>query len=119
MIEALAVMLNNYFHDLAVAFLFASTLMAWVVLKQWPGIPSPAVVKLLQRVAWWSLAWVMVGGWVRAWFYREYEWLEKAGTAQVPALVVKHLLLVALTILGLVGVIRLARLKPDESGRSS
>ena len=40
MIEALAVMLNNYFHDLAVAFLFASSMLAWVVLKQWPGEPS-------------------------------------------------------------------------------
>lgn len=114
MIEALAVMLNNYFHDLAVAFLFASSQMAHVVLRHWPGPPPPALVRLLRRVAWGCLAWVIVGGWVRAWFYREYEWVPRAGTAQVPALVAKHVLLVALTIWGLSGVVRLPR--PSRKG---
>jgi hypothetical protein len=109
MIQALVVMLNNYFHDLAVAFLFASSVMAHVVLRQWPGRPSPQVVGLLRKVAWGSLVWVVVGGAVRAWFYREYEWLPRAGTAQVPALMVKHLLMFGLTVWGLVGVIKLGR----------
>jgi hypothetical protein len=107
MIEALAVMMNSYFHDLAVAFLFASCLMARITLRHWPGSPPPALVSLLQRVAWGSLAWVIVGGAVRAWFFREYEWLPRAGSAQVPALVVKHVFLVALTVWGLAGVLRL------------
>ena len=114
MIEALAVMLNNYFHDLAVAFLFASSLMAHLTLRHWPGTPSRRLVDTLRRIAWASLAWVMVGGAVRAWFYQEYEWLPKAGTAQVPALAVKHVLLVALTVWGLVGVVRLSRLRGEE-----
>ena len=114
MIEALVVMLNNYFHDLAVAFLFASCLMSHVVLRHWPGSPSPRLLRILRRVAWGSLAWVMIGGAVRAWFYQEYEWLPKAGTAQVPALAVKHVLLVALTVWGLVGVVRLGRLNDRE-----
>jgi hypothetical protein len=109
MAEAIAVMLNNYFHDLAVAFLFASTLLAHVVLRHWPGAPGAAVVRLLSRVAWGSLAWVLVGGAVRAWFYREFEWLPRAGTAQIPALAIKHLLLFALTAWGLAGVVRLRR----------
>ena len=106
MIEALLVMMNNYFHDLAVAFLFASCLMAHVTLRRWPEAPEPFVT-VLRRVAWGSLAWVIVGGAVRAFFYQEYEWLPKAGTAQVPALAVKHVFLVALTVWGLIGVIRL------------
>jgi hypothetical protein len=108
-IEALLVTMNNYFHDLAVAFLWASSLLAWVVLRHWPGEPSVRVVTLLRRIAWGSFAWVLVGGAVRAWFFREYEWLPKAGTAQVPALAVKHLLLFALTAWGLAGVVRLGR----------
>jgi hypothetical protein len=115
--EALLVMMNNYFHDLAVAFLFASSVMAWVVIRHWPGRPSEEVVRLLRRVAWGSLAWVLLGGVVRVWFYREYEWLPKAGTAQVPALMVKHVLLVALTIWGLVGVVRLGRLASEGGAR--
>ncbi len=113
MIEALAVMLNNYFHDLAVAFLFASCLMARIVLRHGSGTPPRRLVEILRRVAWGSLAWVLVGGAIRAWFYQEYEWLPKAGTAQVPALVVKHLFLVALTAWGLLGVIRLPRVRTD------
>lgn len=109
MSEALLVMLNNYFHDLAVAFLFASTLLAHVVLGHWPGPPLPRVVKILQRIAWGSLAWVLVGGGIRAWFYQEYEWLPQAGRAQIPALVAKHVLLAILTIWGLIGVVRLRR----------
>ena len=107
MLEAVFVMLNNYFHDLAVAFLFASSLMAHLVVREWPGKPTPRLVRVLSRVAWVSLAWVLLGGVVRVIFYKEYEWLPKAGTAQVPALMVKHIVLVGLTVWGLIGVVRL------------
>lgn len=114
MIEAILVMMNNYFHDLAVAFLFASSLLAWVVLNHWPGRPSAQVAEILSRVAWWSLAWVLVGGAVRAWFYREYEWLPRAGAGQIPALAAKHVLLFTVTALGLVAVVRLRRRIRDQ-----
>ena len=66
--------------------------------------------------------WVLFGGVVRVWFYREYEWIPRAGTAQVYALGVKHLFMFAITIWGFVGVLRLRRLmwKGDGSeGRGS
>lgn len=109
MIEALLVMLNNYFHDLAVAFLFASSLMAHLVVGEWPGRPSARLAAILQRVAWGSLVWVLLGGVVRIIFYKEYEWLPKAGTAQIPALMGKHVVMVTLTVWGLIGVLRLKR----------
>ena len=109
MTEAVLVMLNNYFHDLSVAFLWASSLMAHLVLRHWPGKPSQEVAKILTRIAWGSLAWVMIGGAIRAYYYMDYEWLPKAGTAQIPALAVKHVLLFGLTAWGLVGVVRLRR----------
>jgi hypothetical protein len=110
MTEALIVMMNNYFHDLAVAFLWASSLLAHIVVREWPGRPSERVAKLLQRVAWGSLAWVLLGGVVRVWFYKEYEWAPRAGTAQVYALGVKHVVMFGLTVWGLAGVLRLKRL---------
>jgi len=113
MTEALFVMLNNYFHDLAVAFLFASSLMAHLVVRELQNRPSTRLVRALRRVAWGSLAWVMLGGIVRVIFYREYEWLPKAGTAQIPALMVKHVVMVALTLWGLIGVIKLQRKYPE------
>ena len=115
MIEALFVMLNNYFHDLAVAFLFASSLMAHLVVREWPGRPSERLLRSLRRVAWGSLAWVLLGGIVRSIFYKEYEWMPKAGTAQVPALMVKHVFLVALTVWGLINVVKLQRKFPVRS----
>jgi len=118
MVEALVVMLNNYFHDLAVAFLFASTLMAHLVVRYWPGRPSERLARILMRVAWGSLIWVLLGGVVRVIFYKEYEWLPKAGTAQVPALMVKHVIMVGLTAYGLLGVLRLrARLSGTSDRR--
>jgi hypothetical protein len=120
--EALIVMMNNYLHDLAVAFLFASALLAHIVVREWPGRPSERVARLLQRVAWGSLAWVILGGVVRVWFYKEYEWVPRAGTAQVYALGVKHVIMVGLTVWGLAGVLRLRhRLSVDagSSGRGS
>jgi hypothetical protein len=106
-IEALFVMMNSYFHDLSVAFLWASSLMAHLLLRHWTGKPPARLVRTLRRVAWGSLVWVIVGGAVRAWYFQEYEWSPRAGTAQIPALAVKHVLLFALTAWGLVGVVRL------------
>ena len=115
MIEAVVVMLNNYFHDLAVAFLFASTILAHVVLRYWPGRPSEQLATVLSRIAWGSLAWVLLGGVVRVIFYKEYEWLPKAGTAQVSALMAKHVVMVTLTVWGLIGVLRLKRRMQDSN----
>lgn len=114
MIEALLVTLNNYFHDLAVAFLWASSLMAHLVVRHWPGTPSRRLARTLMGVAWGSLAWVLVGGAVRAWYFREYEWVPRAGAAQIPVLAVKHVLLFALTVWGLAGVLQLRRLLRHE-----
>jgi hypothetical protein len=109
MIEAVLVMLNNYFHDLSVAFMWASSLMAHLVLRHWPGEPSKELSSILIKIAWGSLAWVLVGGAIRAWFFMEYEWMPKAGTLQIPALGVKHVLLFGLTVWGFMGVLKLRR----------
>jgi len=119
MTEAILVMLNNYFHDLAVAFLFASSLMAHLVVRYWPGPLSPRLARILMRVAWGSLIWVLLGGVVRVIFYYEYEWLPKAGTAQIPALMAKHVVMVSLTIWGMIGVLRLKRRISDGQDGSN
>ena len=114
MTEAIFVMMNNYFHDLAVAFMWASSLMAHLVLRHWPGRPSEQLSRTLMRIAWGSLAWVSVGGAIRGWFYMDYEWLPAAGRDQIPALGVKHVLLFALTAWGLAAIVRLRRRLREE-----
>jgi hypothetical protein len=101
------VMLNNYFHDLAVAFLFASMLLGWLLSRR--GVLSPAVWRGLNRWSRASLAWVLIGGVIRAVNYRQYEWLEAVGRAQVPALVLKHFLLAGLVAVGLYLQLRIGR----------
>jgi hypothetical protein len=117
--QALFVMLNNYFHDLAVAFLFASTLLAHLCVREWPQRPPQRLLVTLNRVAIGSLIWIAIGGAVRAWFYRDYEWAPRAGTAQVPALGAKHVLLVAVTAWGLWGLVRLNRLVKTAPEKAS
>jgi hypothetical protein len=53
---------------------------------------------------------------VRGLTYREYEWAEAAGRDQVAALVVKHVVLVALVLAGCVFLYRLQRLGRDTEG---
>ena len=117
MTEALLVMLNNFFHDLAVAFLFASSLVAHLVLRTLPGKPPERLATALSRIAWGSLIWVLVGGAVRTWFFMQYEYLPQAGAGLVPMLIAKHVVLIGVTVLGLVAVVRLRlRLKrPDDA----
>ena len=100
------VMVSNYFHDLAVALLASNILVVWYLGRLMAKEPSRGAVlrytlRKLSRVTYGALAFVLVGGAVRAWFFMDYEWNPAVGRGQVAALVVKHILLVTLTIVGL------------------
>lgn len=103
---AVLVMLNNYMHDLMTALFAVSAIAAWFLLRsdairKAPDALSP-VVHGLVRVGLFSLVWTLLGGGVRAMAYERYEWMEAAGKAQVPALIVKHVILVSLVVAGVV-----------------
>lgn len=111
-------MLNNYLHDLATAVFAVSALAAFFLLRTQAARELPEAVRPvaegLVRVGVISLVWTLLGGGVRALAYRRYEWMEAVGRAQVPALVVKHVILVSLVILGLVVLHRVHRLTRRE-----
>lgn len=102
-----ALMMNNYFHDVATALLAASAFALWALAKlqdRMPGEASPefflsayARMALFARV---SIVWIVLGGIPRTIFYRDFEWANAAGRGQVPALVVKHVLMFILVGLG-------------------
>jgi hypothetical protein len=110
---AVLVMLNNYLHDLATALFAVSALAAFLLLRSPATREAPAalqpVVAGLVRVGFIALAWTLAGGVVRALAYRRYEWMEAVGRDQVPALVVKHVILVSLVVAGLVVLRRVRR----------
>jgi fatty-acid desaturase len=109
---ALFMMLNNLFHDFAVALLLAALFAVWLAGRSDSGIPKAALRKLYARMArityvCWAV--ILVGGVVRTIGYRQYEWAEAAGRGQVAALAVKHVLLIALVALGVWGQLRLRK----------
>ena len=120
---AILVMLNNYLHDLATAIFAVSALSAYFLLRSFTMREAPAVLRPvangLVKVGVFSLIWILLGGVVRALTYRQYEWMEAAGKDQIPALVVKHVILVSLVITGIVLLYRVRRLSQAISGKEA
>jgi hypothetical protein len=124
---AILVMFSNYFHDLATAIFAVSAVTAYLLQRTLATRTAPAtaqsvdrslwpVVRGVQRMGYYSLAWTLVFGAIRGLTYREYEWVEAVGRNQVPALLVKHVFLVALVITGVVFLYKLRRLRAIEEG---
>ncbi|MDH3319658.1 MAG: hypothetical protein OEO84_08200 [Betaproteobacteria bacterium] len=113
---AILVMLNNLFHDFAVALLFASLLMLSLFYRKIRQHGDPAGTALVRAVAgtfdkviyacWAAL---ILGGIVRTLAYESFEWNEAAGRGQVAALVVKHIVLVSVVVWGTYIQIRLRK----------
>jgi hypothetical protein len=120
---AILVMFSNYFHDLATAIFAVSAVTAYLLQRSLAMQAAPAtvqpMVRGIQRMGYYSLAWTLVFGYIRGLTYRQYEWTEAAGRDQVAALVVKHVFLVALVIAGLVFLYRLRRLVVAEGAEAS
>jgi hypothetical protein len=92
-------MMNNYFHDVATALLLASAIVMWVIYKKFGDSEKPEVRDYFLRLydsitllARFSLAWIILGGIPRTYFYTEFEWSQYAGKSQIPALIIKHVL---------------------------
>jgi hypothetical protein len=119
-VDKIALMLANYFHDLAVALLASNVLVIHLVGRFLDGQEGREqimgrLIGQLSKVTWWILTYVVVMGGVRAWFFMDFEWNPAVGKGQVVALIVKHILLVAVTVFGLVGQ---HRYKERFSGRN-
>jgi len=104
----IALMMNNYFHDVATALLAASAFALVVLLRRYeagPRGPEAAryfleIAERMTKLARFSLAWIVLGGIPRTIWYGEFEWANAAGRGQVTALVVKHVVAAALVVAG-------------------
>lgn len=96
-----ALILNNYFHDVATAVLLSSAVVMWVVgsrarvdgldALRWFASMYPALSKLALG----AIVWIIVGGIPRMIFFAQLEWDPALAGGLVPALTVKHLIFVA------------------------
>jgi hypothetical protein len=112
----LAIMFNNYAHDVATALLATSafTLHAIVRVQASEGDPTGTrfflkTYDMLTGMFRFALWWIILGGIPRTIFYTSFEWANAADKLQIPALIFKHILLVAVVVWGVIAWNRLKR----------
>src|SRR6266567_6533888 len=102
-----AVMMNNYFHDVATALMVGSAFALHALVRVQASMNTPVatlfflkahrqMVKLFRFALWW----IIIGGVPRTIFYGSFEWANAADKLQVPALMVKHILMAAAVVWG-------------------
>jgi uncharacterized membrane protein YGL010W len=101
-----ALIMNNYFHDLATGVLVGSAFVMWVLGRQAAARGREAqrffagAFPLLSRIALFAIAWIVIGGIPRTIFFSQVEWDPALVNGLVPALIVKHVLMFAALALG-------------------
>jgi hypothetical protein len=104
-----AIMMNNYFHDMATGLLVGSgfALHAIIGIQRRMNTPEATLfflktnrhmVKLFKFALWW----VVLGGVPRTIFYTSFEWANAADKLQIPALMVKHVMMFAAVVWGII-----------------
>ena len=104
-----AIMMNNYFHDMATGLLVGSGFALHAIMRIQTSMNSPdatlfflktnSQMKKLFKFALW---WVVLGGVPRTVFYTSFEWANAADKLQIPALAVKHVMMFAAVVWGIV-----------------
>lgn len=94
------VMLNNYFHDLASGIVFVCGVTMFTLVKRAAESGSKEAREVildayptLVHIIGGAVIFMLFAGVIRTFTYKEFEWANAVGTAQVPALIVKHILL--------------------------
>ena len=108
-LQSMAVMTNNYSHDIATAFLAVSGITMWMLSRVYrvsvseeAGRYFVSIYRDVATVAKFSLAWIVIAGVPRILFYRQYEWSDMAGGLQVVAIIIKHIVMFLLVGSGVV-----------------
>ncbi len=99
---SIVIIINNYLHDVATAVLVASAALAWALDRAAAhdeggrsGELLSAAYPRLVLVAKVALVWIILGGIPRTIFFTRFEWDPAVVRGIVPALVIKHILMVA------------------------
>lgn len=100
---AIALLLNNYVHDVATGLLLISALWLGWSARDLGAAPSRETVAVFRRsyrrcvrFAWGAVAVIVATGAVRTLNFMSFEWSPAFGRGLVPVLVVKHVLIFAM-----------------------
>lgn len=105
-----AIIMNNYLHDVATAMLLSSAIIVWLLGRR-AAKDGPAARRwfagsydVLTKVAIFSVAWIVIGGIPRAIFFQQVEWnlSDPSNKYLFAALIVKHAAMWAAVIAGAV-----------------
>lgn len=111
---SVAIIINNYLHDLATGVLLATAAVLWALDRAverddaLSGLLAAAYPRL-RMVAWGALAWIVVGGIPRTIFFTQFEWDPAVTKGIVPALIVKHVMMTAAILFGGIWWVRIGR----------
>jgi hypothetical protein len=106
-VGSIILMISNYFHDLSVAILASNIFAVYYIGKFLDGNSSKKIIvsnlfEKLRNVTIYALVYIVVAGAVRAYFFMDFEWNPAVGKGQIAALIVKHIILFAVTGFGIV-----------------
>ena len=100
-------MLNNWFHDFSVAMLFSGLMMLRFIYRKTqeqpdaPWLPfARSLTRSFNKVIYLCWALLILLGIGRTVSYENFEWAEAAGSGQLTALILKHILLGSLVVWG-------------------
>ena len=105
-----AIMMNNYFHDVATAMLAASGITLLLITKRFEAAEAQndkaakeyflSILAGMKKVARFSLYWLLLGGVPRTLAFRGFEWTTAREHGQIPALIIKHVIAFLVVALG-------------------
>ena len=103
-----AVMMNNYFHDMATGLMVGSGFALHVILRIQASMDTPVATLFflktnshMKKLFKFALWWVLLGGVPRTIFYVSFEWASSAEKLQIPALAVKHVMMFTAVVWGI------------------
>ena len=104
-----AIMMNNYFHDMATGLLVGSGFALHAIMRIQASMNTPEATLFflktnshMKKLFKFALWWVVLGGVPRTVFYTSFEWANAADKLQIPALAVKHVMMFAAVVWGIV-----------------
>ena len=112
----IALMLNNYVHDVATGLVLLSALWLGWSAKDLGPAPSGETLAVFRssyhrclRFVWASIGVIVATGIVRTVYFMRFEWLPAIGRGLVPVLILKHVLIFSMLAAGAFAWIHLRR----------
>ena len=104
------VLMNNYFHDVATAMLLMASLLMMFMIREVEKHGNIETKRLfldvypkISHIIGATIVFIIMAGIVRTFTYKDFEWANAVGNEQVPAIIVKHVLVVLFLYFGFRG----------------